>query len=42
MASEPVLVGVDFTADALRVLLTDEQGHRVAAGEWPLPALPGE
>ena len=32
MASEPVLVGVDFTADALRVLLTDEQGHRVADG----------
>jgi predicted NBD/HSP70 family sugar kinase len=42
MASEPVLVGVDFTADALRVLLTDEQGHRVADGEWPLPELPDE
>ena len=42
MASEPVLVGVDFTADTLRVLLTDEQGARVADGEWPLPELPDE
>jgi predicted NBD/HSP70 family sugar kinase len=42
MASEPVLVGVDFTADAVRVLMTDEQGRRVADGEWPLPELPDE
>lgn len=42
MASEPVLVGVDFTADTLRVWMTDERGARVADGEWPLPELPDE
>lgn len=42
MASESVLVGVDFTADVLRVLMTDDRGHRVVDGEWPLPELPDE
>src|SRR5262245_9105914 len=37
-----VLVGVDFTADRLRLLLTDEVGRRVHEGDWPLPPLPDE
>src|SRR5262245_53816930 len=37
-----VLVGVDFTADRLRVLLTDEVGRRVHEAEYPLPPLPDE
>lgn len=37
-----VLVGVDFTADRLRLLLTDEVGRRVHEGEWPLPPLADE
>src|SRR6185369_16117843 len=42
MAGDPVLVGVDFTGDTLRVLMTDEHGHKVADGAWPLPELPDE
>ena len=42
MAGDPVLVGVDFTGDTLRVLMTDDQGHQVADGEWPLPELADE
>lgn len=38
----PVLVGVDFTADRLRLLLTDESGRRVREGEWGLPPLADE
>jgi glucokinase len=37
-----VLVGVDFTADRLRLLLTDLAGDPVCVGEWPLPPLPTE
>ena len=37
-----VLVGVDFTADRLRLLLTDELGRRVREGEWGLPPLADE
>ena len=42
MAGDPVLVGVDFTGDTLRVLMTDDHGQKVADGEWPLPELPDE
>jgi predicted NBD/HSP70 family sugar kinase len=42
MPDESVLVGVDFTADQLRVLLTDEHGRRVHDGDWPLPPLADE
>jgi predicted NBD/HSP70 family sugar kinase len=42
MAGDPVLVGVDFTGDTLRVLMTDDHGHKVADGEWPLPELADE
>jgi predicted NBD/HSP70 family sugar kinase len=37
-----VLVGVDFTADRLRLMLTDLFGDPVHQGEWPLPALDTE
>lgn len=37
-----VLVGIDFTADRLRLLLTDESGRRVHEGEWALPPLADE
>jgi predicted NBD/HSP70 family sugar kinase len=39
---EAVLVGVDFTPERLRVLLTDEHARRVHEGEWPLPPLETE
>jgi predicted NBD/HSP70 family sugar kinase len=39
---EPVLVAVDFTADRLRVMLTDEDGTPVAREQWPLPVLADE
>lgn len=39
---EEVLVGVDFTADRLRLLLTDLEGTPVHSGEWPLPPLDTE
>lgn len=37
-----VLVGVDFTADRLRLMLTDLGGEPVHQGEWPLPPLDTE
>lgn len=40
--SESVLVGVDFTAELLRVLLTTEGGRPVHEGEWALPPLEDE
>lgn len=42
MTAEPVLVGVDFTAEWLRVLLTTENGRPVHEGEWALPPLDDE
>ncbi len=41
-AEQAVLVGVDFTADRLRILLTDERGAHVADSDWPLPELEEE
>ena len=37
--ADRVLVGVDFTADTLRLLLSDIDGDEVARETWPLPAL---
>lgn len=42
MDDDEVLVGIDFTADRLRVLLADLDGEPVHRGEWPLPELPDE
>ena len=41
-AAESVLVGVDFTAEWLRVLLTTEEGRPVHEGAWALPPLEDE
>jgi predicted NBD/HSP70 family sugar kinase len=38
----PVLVGVDFTGERLRLLLTDQSGRLVHEGEWGLPPLADE
>ena len=40
--SEGLLVGVDFTADRLRLLLADIGGAPVHEGEWALPPLGAE
>lgn len=42
MDDDEVLVGVDFTADRLRVMLADLDGEPVHSGEWPLPQLADE
>ncbi|MGE0229643.1 MAG: ROK family protein [Dehalococcoidia bacterium] len=42
MDDDEVLVGIDFTADRLRVLLADVEGEPVHEGEWALPDLPDE
>lgn len=42
MDDDGVLVGIDFTADRLRILLTEVDGEPVHRGEWPLPELPDE
>jgi len=39
---EPVLVGIDFTADTLRLLLADEAGAPLVHETWPLPPLETE
>jgi len=42
MDDDEVLVGIDFTADRLRVVLADLDGEPIHRGEWPLPELPDE
>ena len=42
MAGTGLLVGVDFTADTLRLVLGTLDGEFVATEEWPLPELPDE
>ncbi|MSQ31482.1 MAG: ROK family protein [Dehalococcoidia bacterium] len=39
---EPVLVAVDFTADAVRLALADLDGELLLREAYPLPALPDE
>lgn len=39
---EGLLVGVDFTADRLRLLFAEVDGEPVHKGEWPLPPLDTE
>jgi len=39
---QPVLVAVDFTADTLRLLMTDLDGREVMRERWPLDDLPDE
>ena len=40
--ADAVLVGVDFTAEELRLLFTDLDGDVVEQGVWQLPPLPNE
>jgi predicted NBD/HSP70 family sugar kinase len=42
MGGEPVLLGIDFTADCLRLLMTDLDCAQVHRDEWPLPPLADE
>lgn len=42
MTVSAVLLGVDFTADALRVVLAERDGRVLLREQWPLPALPDE
>ncbi len=42
MMDDGVLVGVDFTADRLRLMFTDLEGTPIYRGEWPLPPLDTE
>jgi predicted NBD/HSP70 family sugar kinase len=42
MDDDEVLVGIDFTADRLRVLLADLDGEPIHRGEWPIPELNDE
>ncbi|MEZ4501416.1 MAG: ROK family protein [Dehalococcoidia bacterium] len=42
MAGDSVLVAVEFTANSLRLRLTDPEGTTVADERWPLPALADE
>ncbi|MFN8585956.1 MAG: ROK family protein [Dehalococcoidia bacterium] len=39
MDDDEVLVGIDFTADRLRIVLADLEGEPIHRGEWPLPEL---
>ena len=37
--SERLLVGVEFTAQELRIALAEPRGERIAREEWPLPTI---
>lgn len=39
MSTEPVLLGIDFTAETLRLLMAEPGGDPLGREEWPLPEL---
>lgn len=42
MHDDGLLVGIDFTVDRLRLMLTEADGDPAHKGEWPLPAVTNE